>query len=80
MDQYQKINELINYLKLKIKDAMDDYYDSNEFEKFKSRTKIKYYDEMFYYERNRKFSLLEKNNFVRLVNLPYYSEKNKDKK
>ena len=80
LDQYQKINELINYLKLKIKDAMDDYYDSNEFEKFKSRTKIKYYDEMFYYERNRKFSLLEKNNFVRLVNLPYYSEKNKDKK
>ena len=37
----------------------------------------KYYDKMFYSERNRGFSLLEKNNFIYYVNLPYYSDKRK---
>ena len=31
-------------------------------------------------ERKRDFSLLEKNNFVRFVYLPFYSKKNKEKK
>ena len=63
-----------------IKDALDIYYDSVEFIRFKSTRKIQYYDKMFYSERNRNFSLLEKNNFVRFVYLPFYSKKNKEKK
>ena len=75
--QFKNINTLLNYLNKTIKEVMDDYYDSPEFIKFKSDRKIKFYDEKFYHERDRQFYLLEKNNFVRLVQLPYYSSKKK---
>ena len=77
--QFKNINTLLNYLNKTIKEVMDDYYDSPEFIKFKSDRKIKFYDEKFYHERDRQFYLLEKNNFVRLVQLPYYSSKKKNK-
>ena len=77
--QFKNINTLLNYLNKTIKEVMDDYYDSPEFIKFKSDRKIRFYDEKFYHERDRQFYLLEKNNFVRLVQLPYYSSKKKNK-
>ena len=78
--QFNAIEEFLNFIQIPIKDALDIYYDSDEFKCFKSTRKIQYYDKMFSSERNRDFSLLEKNNFVRFVNLPYYSNKNKEKK
>ena len=75
--QINAIEELIEFFQLKIEKALEKYYDSYEFKKFKSRRKIQYYDKMFYSERNRGFSLLEKNNFIYYVNLPYYSDKRK---
>jgi len=79
LNQFRNINILLNYLKKTIKDAMDEYYDSGQFIEFKSKKRNRDYDYYFYYERKRHFHLLEKNNFVRLVNLPYYSNKNKKK-
>jgi hypothetical protein len=79
LNQFRNINILLNYLKKAIKDAMDEYYDSDKFIEFKSKKRNRDYDYYFYYERKRHFHLLEKNNFVRLVNLPYYSNKNKEK-
>ena len=78
--QFNEIEKLLNYLSTKIKDALDDYYDSDEFGDFRSQRKIKFYDKKFYSERNRNFSLLEKNNFVKLVSLPFYSDKKENKK
>ena len=78
--QLNAIEEFLKFIRMPIKDALDIYYDSVEFIRFKSTRKIQYYDKMFYSERNRNFSLLEKNNFVRFVNLPFYSKKNKEKK
>ena len=78
--QFNAIEEFLNFIQIPIKDALDIYYDSDEFKCFKSTRKIQYYDKMFSSERNRDFSLLEKNNFIRFVNLPYYSNKNKEKK
>ena len=75
--QLNLIGELIGFFQFTIEQALEKYYDSYEFKKFKSRRKIQYYDKMFYSERNRGFSLLEKNNFVYYVNLPYYSDKRK---
>ena len=75
--QLNSIEELIGFFQLTIEQALEKYYDSYEFKKFKSRRKIQYYDKMFYSERNRGFSLLEKNNFIYYVNLPYYSDKRK---
>ena len=80
LQQYKAIEEFLNFINMKIDDVMDDYYDSETFEKFKSNPKIIEYDKKFYYGRKRNFSLLEKNNFRRLVKLPYYSNKNKSQK
>ena len=77
LNQFNAIKEFIEFIQLTIKDALDMYYDSDEFEKFKSRRVIQYYDEKFSSERNRGFSLLVKNNFVAYVNLPFYSNKRK---
>ena len=76
-NQFNAIKEFIEFIQLTIKDALDLYYDSDEFKKFKSRRMIQYYDEKFFFERNRGFSLLVKNNFVTYVNLPFYSNKRK---
>lgn len=79
LSQSKAFEKFLKFIKIPIKDALDMYYDSEAFQKFKSNGKIQYYDKMFFHERNRHFSLLEKNNFVHLVNLPYYSEKKKGK-
>ena len=78
--QFNEIDNLLKYLNNKIKYVLDEYYDSEEFGDFRSQRKIRYYDRKFYSERNRNFSLLEKNNFIKLVNLPYYSDKKEYKK
>ena len=77
LNQFNAIKEFIEFIQLTIKDALDLYYDSDEFKNFKSRRMIQYYDEKFFSERNRGFSLLVKNNFVTYVNLPFYSNKRK---
>ena len=77
LNQFNAIKEFIEFIQLTIKEALDMYYDSDEFKKFKSRRVIQYYDEKFSSERNRGFSLLVKNNFVAYVNLPFYSNKRK---
>ena len=76
-EQSDTIKILTKFLNTKIREVLDEYYDSNKFKKFSSSPKIKYYDEKFKKERNRNFSLLEKNNFVKLVEMPFYSYKNK---
>jgi hypothetical protein len=78
-EQYAAIENLIKFLNTQIKDVFNQYYDSEEFGEFRSRPKIKYYDEKFMKERDRNLSLLEKNNFVKLVLMPYYSDKKKKK-
>lgn len=78
--QFNSIEKFIKFIKIQIKDALDIYYDSKEFIDFKSDRRIIYYDKMFYFERNRKFSLLKKNHFVRLVNLPFYGNKKNNNK
>ena len=79
-DQYDAIDELKNFLKKPIKDVLDEYYDdSEEFGEFRSQPKILYYDKQFMKERGRNLSLLVKNNFVKIVTMPYYSNKNKKK-
>jgi hypothetical protein len=78
-EQSNAIEILTKFLKTKIRDVLDEYYDSKKFVKFCSSSKIKYYDEKFKKERNRNFSLLEKNNFVKLVEMPFYSNKKSQK-
>ena len=78
-EQSNAIEILTKFLKTKIRDVLDEYYDSEKFVKFCSCSKIKYYDEKFKKERNRNFSLLEKNNFVKLVEMPFYSNKKSQK-
>jgi hypothetical protein len=80
--QNEEIKELKKFLDLKIKDALDKYYISDEFGEFRSKAKIRYYDEKFKIQRGRNLSLLESkkenedNNFVKYVNLPFYRKKN----
>ena len=77
--QYDAIEELNKFLKKQIKDVLDEYYDSEEFGEFRSLPKIIYYDKQFMKERGRNLSLLEKNNFMKIVLMPYYSNKIKKK-
>ena len=81
-------NNLKNLLEMKIENLLDKYYEeSEEFEKFSNNKKINYYDQRFYKERNRKFSLLKKKEvnskcgFMLLMDQPLYSTQgqNKDK-
>lgn len=76
-EQSEAIDLLTKFLNTKIRVVLDEYYDSDKFKKFSSNSKIKYYDGKFQKERNRNFSLLEKNNFVKLVEMPFYCKKNK---
>lgn len=64
--------DLKNCLEMIVEKSIEKYYDSNDFQIFKNRKDIKYYDKMFYKERERNFSLLEKGGFYKLVNMPYY--------
>ena len=78
-EQSDAIEILKDYLKKTIKEILndDEFYSSEEFGEFRSLPQIKIYDNKFKEERNRNLSLLEKGNFVRLVEMPYYSNKNK---
>ena len=57
-----------------IEKGIEMYYESEEFNMFKNNKINQYYDEMFYNEKKRKFYLLEKNGFIKLVNMPFYSK------
>ena len=58
-----------------IEEGLELYYESEQFKKFKARRIIKFYDSKFQKERNRNFSLLEKNGFIKLVKMPSYCVK-----
>ena len=68
--QIEAIRKLMKYLKYTIKEAMDEYYDTENDKKhfggFRSQELIKFYDNNFYKEKNRNYSLLVKNNFIKL--------------
>ena len=82
-DEEQK--NLKNLLEMKIENLLDQYYESDEFEIFKRNKKINYYDQRFYKERNRNFSLLKKKDgnskcgFMLLMDQPLYSRTEKIK-
>ena len=65
-EQYEAIKILMDYLGTKIKKALNQYYDSEEFGEFRSDPTIKKYNNKFNKERKRNFYLLDKNNYVRL--------------
>ena len=61
---------------MSIEEAIKNYYKSTEFNEFKKDRIIKYYDKMFYKERNRNLSLLkfdENNGFIKYAKMPFYS-------
>lgn len=62
-------------LEMTIEEGLELYYESEQFKKFKARRIIKFYDSKFQKERNRNFSLLEKNGFIKLVKMPSYCVK-----
>ena len=66
-----KLNEFFN---MTIEKGIELYYESDEFQLFKNDKTNQYYDKMFYNEKNRKISLFEKNGFIKLVQLPFYSK------
>ena len=69
-DEYS-LNEFFN---MTIEKGIELYYESDEFKMFKDDEINQYYDKMFYNEKNRKFSLFDKNGFIKLVNSPFYSK------
>ena len=65
---------LNDFFNMTIEDGIKLFYDnSEEFLKFKNKKEIKNYDKMFYREKKRNFSLLKNYGFIKLVNLPFYS-------
>ena len=65
---------LNDFFNMTIEDGIKLFYDnSEEFLKFKNKKEIQYYDKMFYREKKRNFSLLKTYGFIKLVNLPFYS-------
>lgn len=84
-EQYEAIEKLNKFLELKIRNELDDYYNSDEFGEFRSKAKIRYYDEKFKTQRGRNLSLLElkkeneDNNFVKYVEMPFYRKKQSKK-
>ena len=71
---YENESNLKDFFEMNIEKGIEMYYESEEFEKFKNDETNQYYDKMFYNEKKRKFSLLEKNGFIKLVNMPFYSK------
>ena len=61
IEAYENLEE---YLNMTIENAIIDYYNSEEFEKFKANEEIIEYDRAFYQEK--KFSILEDFGFLRL--------------
>ena len=69
---------LKNFFEMTIEEGIKMYYNNSfEFQEFKKNRTIKFYDRKFYIEKNRKFSLLERNGFIKLVNMPFYSKNQK---
>ena len=62
IEAYENLEE---YLNMTIENAIIDYYNSEEFEKFKANEEIIEYDRAFYQEK--KFSILESFGFLRLI-------------
>ena len=62
IEAYENLEE---YLNMTIENAIIDYYNSEEFEKFKANEEIIEYDRAFYQEK--KFSILEDFGFLRLI-------------
>ena len=67
-------NILNNFFNMTIEKGIEIYYESDEFQMFQEDKINQYYDKMFYNEKNRKFSLFDKNGFIKLVNSPFYSK------
>lgn len=67
-------NNLNEFFNMTIEKGIELYYNSDAFQMFKDDEINQYYDKMFYNEKNRKFSLFEKNGFIKLVNSPFYSK------
>ena len=70
----QNENNLLNFFEMTIERGIEIYYKSKEFEIFKNDELTIYYDNMFYNEKNRNFSLLQDNGFIKLVKMPFYSK------
>lgn len=68
---------LKDFFEMSIEEALEKYYKkSSEFNEFQKDRIIKYYDKMFYKERNRNISLLkldENNGFITYAKMPFYS-------
>ena len=68
---------LKHFFEMTIEEGLEKYYRiSSEFNEFKKDRIIKYYDKMFYKERNRNISLLkldENNGFIKYAKMPFYS-------
>jgi hypothetical protein len=67
-------DNLLNFFEMTIERGIEIYYKSEEFKIFKNDELNRYYDNMFYNEKNRNFSLLEDNGFIKLVKMPFYSK------
>lgn len=67
-------NNIIDFFEMSIEKGIEMFYVSEEFNSFKNDKLNRYYDDQFYIEKNRKFSLFEKNAFIKLVNMPFYSK------
>ena len=65
---------LIDFFEMTIEKGIEIYYDSEDFELFKNNETNQEYDKCFFKEKNRNFSLFEKNGFIKLVNMPFYSK------
>ena len=65
---------LIDFFEMTIEKGIEIYYDSEDFDLFKNNETNQEYDKRFRKEKNRNFSLFEKNAFIRLVNMPFYSK------
>jgi hypothetical protein len=61
--------ELVNFLNLTVEEVINKYYDSQEFENFKSKSEIIAADNAFFKEK--KFSLLQNGGFIRLIKGDY---------
>ena len=67
-------NNVIDFFEMTIEKGIEMFYVSEEFKLFKNDKLNQYYDDKFYNEKNRKFSLIYKNAFIRLANMPFYSK------
>ncbi len=60
-------DELKSLLKMTVEESIGLYYKSQSFEEFRENEKIKFFDSEF--QKEKKFSMLEKNGFIKLIKL-----------